>query len=460
MRLRTLLILGATLLALLGIGSASALAWTTTLLQRHTASLSEAIESVRAAEELEINLLMLQTVLEATEAGIEGVGPTLLTEQELRAEVLEWLEQVERRARGPRERALVATARTEVEAYLREPAPVRRSHMREAIDATEAVIEFTLAEAHAARAEAQRVSDTATMLSVSIAISVILGTAVVLATTRTRLYRPLLAIRHALAAYKEGQRESRVAETGPMELREIAAEFNDMADTLSTQDARQLQFLAGVAHDLRNPLNALKLSAQRLLRAPTPPPPEKVRESLTRVSTQVDRLERMVGDLLDRTRIEAGNLELRLETCDLRELVTDVVELHRPLSDRHRLELVLPDAPVPMPCDATRLSQVLTNLLNNAIKYSPEGGRVEVRLERTVEGVTLSVKDEGVGIPEGDYDRIFEPFKRGSRQSAELPGIGLGLSVSRRIVRAHGGDIEVESRLGAGSVFRVRLPLR
>ena len=108
--------------------------------------------------------------------------------------------------------------------------------------------------------------------------------------------------------------------------------------------------------------------------------------------------------------------------------------------------------------DPTRLTQVLTNLLSNAIKYSPRGGRVWVRLEHSQEEILLSVSDEGVGIPPDEYERIFEPFRRSKGSRAEIPGIGLGLSVSRRIVRAHGGNIEVVSQEGTGSTFRVRLP--
>jgi two-component system, OmpR family, sensor histidine kinase MtrB len=118
----------------------------------------------------------------------------------------------------------------------------------------------------------------------------------------------------------------------------------------------------------------------------------------------------------------------------------------------------VPDLPVVVRGDPTRLTQVVTNLLSNAIKYSPRGGRVRVQLARAQDEVMLSVSDEGVGIPPDEYERIFEPFRRSKGSSAEIPGIGLGLSVSRRIVRAHGGDIEVVSQIGAGSTFRVRLP--
>lgn len=459
MRLRSLFLIGAGLLALLSLGSAAGLFWMSTQFRSRTTSLSDSIERVHSAEQLAQSLIMLQVVQEFASIHASDKGPPV-TVDEARRRVLEQLRQVEQYTDTPQEQALIAKARDHVEAYLHLRAPAREllSTLRGAIDATAAVSASSIERARSDRDEAARESGTARLLGGFLATSIVTGTALFLAFARTRLYLPLLSIRQALAAFKSGQRESRVAQVGPLELREVAAEFNDMADTLVSQDARHLQFLAGVAHDLRTPLNALKLSAQVLLRAPEPPPAEKLRESLVRISAQLDRLDLMVGDLLEQTRIEAGNLELRLEDTDLRVLVTDVVELHRPSSQQHQLELTVPDRPIPVRGDPTRLTQVLTNLLSNAIKYSPRGGRVRVLLEQSREEVLLSVSDEGVGIPPDEHERIFEPFRRSKGSSAEIPGIGLGLSVSRRIVRAHGGNIEVESQQGAGSTFRVRLP--
>ncbi|ADO75177.1 Sensor protein [Stigmatella aurantiaca DW4/3-1] len=457
MRLRSLFFIGAGLLAFLSLGSAAGLFWMSTQFQSRTTGLSDSIERVHSAEQLAHSLFLLQVVQEFASIHASDMGPPISV-VEARRRVSEMLTRVEQYTDTPQERALIANARSQVETYLRAPAQERLSTLRGAIEATAAVSASSIDRARAVRDETTRVSDAARLLGGLLAISIVTGAALVLAATRTRLYLPLLSIRQALAAFKAGQRESRVAQAGPLELREVAAEFNDMADTLVSQDARHLQFLAGVAHDLRTPLNTLKLSTELLLRAPTPPPPEKLRESLLRISAQLDRLNRMVGDLLDQTRIEAGNLELRLEDTDLCTLVREVAELHRPLSQQHQIELTVPDGPVPVRGDPTRLIQVLTNLLSNAIKYSPLGGRVRVLIEQSQEEVLLSVSDEGVGIPPGEYERIFAPFKRSASASAELPGIGLGLSVSRRIVRAHGGNIEVVSQEGAGSTFRVRLP--
>ncbi|MBF5043525.1 HAMP domain-containing histidine kinase [Aggregicoccus sp. 17bor-14] len=463
MRLRTFVVASTCALLLLGVGSAVGLAWATLRLQQQASRLADAIVRVRAADDLKFSLFLVQVLGEAQRAGVQdSVGPPVSVETQ-RARVHEQLRQVERLTRGaaPDEQVEVAAVRAGVERYLAAPPETERDRLRECVAAADALVRSSTEHAEGARADAQGVQRRARVIGGLFALSLVLGAALALLAARTGIFRPLGAIRHALAAFRSGQRELHVDQEGPLEVREIAAEFNQLVDTLNRADARQLQFLAGVAHDLRTPLNALKLSAQVLLRAPALPPPERVREALGRISAQIDRLERMVGDLLDRTRIEAGNLELRPEACDLRALLAEVVELHRPSSPQHELALEAPDARVPLRCDPTRISQVLTNLLSNAIKYSPGGGTIRVRLELEEAQVSVSVTDPGLGVPPHERERIFEPFKRSSSRSAEIPGVGLGLSVSRRIARAHGGELEVQDAGDAGaqgSTFRLRLP--
>jgi signal transduction histidine kinase len=149
---------------------------------------------------------------------------------------------------------------------------------------------------------------------------------------------------------------------------------------------------------------------------------------------------------------------MSLEVQDLRGVVRDAVALHEGMSPAHELVLHLPEAPVPVRCDATRISQVLNKLLSNAIKYSPEGGQVRVDLTATPEAAWIAVKDQGVGIPATEQESIFEPFRRSAATRDTIPGVGLGLAVSRRIIEAHGGLIEVESTQGAGATFRFCLP--
>jgi signal transduction histidine kinase len=167
----------------------------------------------------------------------------------------------------------------------------------------------------------------------------------------------------------------------------------------------------------------------------------------------------MVGDLLDATRIEAGKLELQLEERDARELAHAVVELYQAAGPSHELKLSLPDTPVLLSCDGARIEQVLNNLVSNAIKYSAEGTRVDVTVLQQGDAVLLSVADQGMGISADEQRHLFAPFRRTHGAREHAPGAGLGLSVARRIVEAHGGRIEVDSHPGRGSVFRVHLPV-
>jgi signal transduction histidine kinase len=243
-----------------------------------------------------------------------------------------------------------------------------------------------------------------------------------------------------------------VAEEGPGEIREIAAAFNEMTSTLGQRREQQLAFIGGVAHDLRTPLNALQV-AMTLLDQPGADP-VRVRERMRR---QIGRMEHMVGDLLDRTRIETGRFELDWQSCDIRDPLSRVVELQRDSSPRV-IRLQMPPEPMVARCDPLRIEQVVTNLLSNALKYSPESTDVEIVLQRDGPDAVLAVADHGIGMTAVDRTKVFEPFRRG-QNVGHIGGTGLGLSVARRIVEAHGGDIHVRSELGLGSTFVVRLPL-
>jgi signal transduction histidine kinase len=203
----------------------------------------------------------------------------------------------------------------------------------------------------------------------------------------------------------------------------------------------------------------LKLSGELASPDRPAPTPEAAGKALLRVKRQAERLERMLEDLLDSVRIEAGHLELRCSERDLCEIARDVVEMFRDSSPDHSLALSLPAAPLKMTCDSLRIEQVLTNLVSNAIKYSPDGGAVRVSLSHSGSSAVLSVSDSGVGIAAADLPYIFEPFRRSGASRHQVPGAGLGLFVVRRIAEAHGGKVEVESKPGVGTTFRVQLPL-
>ncbi|HEY3352135.1 MAG TPA: HAMP domain-containing sensor histidine kinase [Polyangia bacterium] len=243
------------------------------------------------------------------------------------------------------------------------------------------------------------------------------------------------------------------------ELDVLAQAFHDMSVALERQRHERFGFLAGVAHDLRNPLTPMKLAVQGLTRAAALPAETRVREVLAVVERQIGALDRMTSDLLDAAQIEAGELQLRLAECDVGLLLREIVELYEKAEPRCTLSVHAPAGPVPLRCDATRIAQVLHNLLSNALKYSPAGCRVGVALTRAVDEVVIAVTDEGGGIAPEEREAIFLAFRRLPAARRRAGGNGLGLAIARRIALAHGGALEVDSTPGVGSTFSLRLPV-
>ena len=266
------------------------------------------------------------------------------------------------------------------------------------------------------------------------------------------------SLQAAAARVAAGDLERDVPVTSADELGRLAGSLNVMIDALRRQRTRQLGFLAAVAHDLRNPLSAMRLSTQSLLYQTDVSSEPSFRKALSLVERQIARLARLADDLLDAASIEAGELKLERKACDLTAVVLDVTELYVGSSPTHELRVSVPDEPVMLFCDPTRIAQTLDNLVSNAVKYSPAGGTVEVMLAAAAEEVVISVADTGAGIEPAMFEAIFEPFRRVSATRDVIPGVGLGLSICRRIVAAHGGRIEVASEVGRGTRFEVHLP--
>jgi signal transduction histidine kinase len=425
----------------------------------HTAAgeLAAAVESVRLAESLQVELLT------HSHLPVRPAPRHDAARWRLEGQMRDVIARMQGHVSSPEEAALVRTMEQTVEAYLasaRGGAATSGGEPDRQLDAAfaavERVVTLNVAQAQAVQARAARWDRWAAVGGSLAALALVTGVAGVLLWLR-RAFRPILHLSEAMRRFGTGERAARAPEAGPAELREAARTFNEMASALERQREARLAFLGGIAHDLRNPLGALKLTAAAATAGGAPPLEARARGLFERVDRQVVKLERMVSDLLDAARVEAGRLSLDLRPCDVRALVSEVVEQHRPGSPDHRIELSVPADPVPVRCDPVRIEQVLGNLVGNAIKYSPGGGRVSVDVTRDDGRVTLSVADQGLGISDEDRRHIFEPFRRGSRHEG-IPGMGLGLSVARRIVEAHGGVLDVESAPGAGSTFRVRLP--
>jgi PAS domain S-box-containing protein len=244
------------------------------------------------------------------------------------------------------------------------------------------------------------------------------------------------------------------------ERRRLEDHLRKLAADLSQADRRKDEFLATLAHELRNPLAPIRNALQVIRLSPDPAAREQVRTLMER---QVAQMVRLVEDLLDVSRISTGKLELRREHVHLAAVVGSAVETSRPLIDHlgHHLTVTLPGQPVTVDADPTRLAQVFSNLLNNSAKYMDRGGHIRLTAERQGSEVLVSVKDAGIGIAADQLPRLFQMFSQvDTAVERSQGGLGIGLTLVKQLVEMHGGRIEAHSEgLGKGAEFVVRLPV-
>lgn len=248
--------------------------------------------------------------------------------------------------------------------------------------------------------------------------------------------------------------------TGPNEVQALAQSINAMSQQVQATQQVQRDFLANVSHELKTPLTSIQGFAQAILDG-TAASPETLKRSANIIYDEADRMRRLVEGLLDLARLDAGLRALRRVPLDLRSMLEAIAEKFGPRAKAKGLELQT-ELPFSLPTligDADRLAQVFTNLLDNALKHTPVGGRVMLSASTVAEGVVISVKDSGPGIPPKDLHRIFERFYQVDKSRAQAEGLGLGLAITKEIVEAHGGSVSVESQVGQGAKFSVRLPL-
>jgi two-component system CheB/CheR fusion protein len=282
------------------------------------------------------------------------------------------------------------------------------------------------------------------------------------------------SIRYALASRQHEEALRKSHEELERRVRERTAELARANEALRQADRRKDEFLSILSHELRNPLAALHNALNLVCpprggeaAPPTAAPHHLTTRDLERaweiIARQLKHLVRLVDDLLDVSRINQGKVQLQLQHLDLCRCVRDAVEISRPFleSRRHQLELHLPEGPLTVEGDPTRLVQVIANLLNNAAKYTEEGGHVTLTVECVGDTAVLRCKDTGAGIPAEKLPHIFDLFMQVDRTLARAQGgLGIGLTLVRRLVQMHGGSVEAHSEgSGKGSEFVVRLPL-
>ena len=243
----------------------------------------------------------------------------------------------------------------------------------------------------------------------------------------------------------------------------LEAKVRERTKELEQADRLRSQFLSHVSHELKTPMTSIKGFLQNMLDGLTGAVNEKQQRYLSRMLDNSDRLIRMIEDLLDRTRIQTGKLELTPAVLDLGQCVAEVVEQLRPLAQakRQRLEALFPDVPLLVLADRDRLVQIVINLVQNALKFTPEEGAIIVTVAKENHrhaGVTVG--DTGPGIPSESLEKIFDPFFRVAATRTTAKGLGLGLSIVRTLVELHGGTIEARRPEGGGGELHFTLPLR
>jgi signal transduction histidine kinase len=273
-----------------------------------------------------------------------------------------------------------------------------------------------------------------------------------------RITQPLREIESAASAVARGDSSRRAVVKGNDELGELAASFNTMAESLAAQERTRQQFIADIAHELRTPLAVLQGEIEALQDGVTQPNKERL-ESL---HEEAQLLTRLVDDLRTLSLADAGELRLEVSTEPVAVLVRKAASSMLEPAARAKVALKLdvePDLP-PVRVDGHRISQVLMNLLSNAIRHTPAGGEVHLSAEAAGGMVRVQVKDTGSGIPVEALPHVFDRFYRvDASRSRNSGGSGLGLAIARQIVRAHGGDIWAENNDGPGATFSFTLPL-
>lgn len=293
-------------------------------------------------------------------------------------------------------------------------------------------------------------------LALALAVGIALGGLLFLWLSR-RLTEPVRVLTQATVAVAAGRYDVEIPEArGSDEIARLSERFRGMVAKLAEAEQLKRSFLMSVTHELRTPLTAIRGHVEAL-REGIVSEPEQVRASLDIVAAETDRLERLVGDILDLAKLQAHRFTVRREEVDLERVLDQAYGAFTEEARRREIDYRLEGAtaaPV-IVSDGDRVLQVITNLLSNAFRWTPDGGRIELQLGASNGSVAVDVLDSGPGVAATQRQRIFEPFV-----SDDVNGTGLGLPIARELAVALGGGIELESRNGKGSRFRLVLPLR
>lgn len=272
--------------------------------------------------------------------------------------------------------------------------------------------------------------------------------------------KPITALNRTIQKMGKGDLSARVKVRGSGELRQLAESYNTMAEQLERLDKSRNQFVSNASHELKTPLATMKILLESLIYQPDMPA-ELRAEFMQDMNHEIDRLTSIITDLLTLTQMDSRRMELHPSMVELSDLVEETLRLLTPAAEQRSQTLTGQITPgISLVADRSKLGQIIYNLTENGLKYTPDGGQVTVSLYTEGRTAVLTVQDNGVGIPKEDQSHIFERFYRVDKaRSRETGGTGLGLSIVRQLVTLHKGSIAVDSTPGEGSTFTVRLPM-
>ncbi len=272
--------------------------------------------------------------------------------------------------------------------------------------------------------------------------------------------RPIVNLTKVIQKMGKGDLSVRVKVKGSGEIRRLAQTFNSMSERLEALDKSRNQFVANASHELKTPLATMKIMLESMIYQPEMES-ELRTEFMGDINNEIDRLNLIISDLLTLVQMDTHSIKLNRENMDLSEIVHNVARKLAPMArDKKQLLRVTAGDPCPMYADSSKLTQVVYNLVENAIKYTQPAGQIAVQLEKSGKDAILTVQDNGPGVPKEDQSHIFDRFYRVDKaRSRETGGTGLGLSIVSQIVQLHGGAISVKSEESEGSTFKVELPI-
>lgn len=274
------------------------------------------------------------------------------------------------------------------------------------------------------------------------------------------MIQPFDRVSKAISEVQEGYTNEPITVTDYIETEHIIDAFNSVLQRMKVLDNSRQEFVANVSHELKTPMTSIKVLADSLVTQPDAPA-ELYREFLEDITEEIERENKIINDLLDLVKLDKDAGSLNIAAIDMNTLTEIILKRLRPLARKNDIELTLiSKREIIAEVDEVKMSLILTNLIENAIKYNCEQGKVNVILDADHQFFTIQVADTGIGIPEDAVERIYERFFRVDKShSREIGGTGLGLAITKSAVLLHRGSIKVESVPGEGSVFTVKIPL-